>query len=136
MLNNISIMGRLTAEVELRHTQSGKSVASFTIANNRSIGEGTDFLDVVAWGKTGEFCEKYFHKGQLIIINGRLQTRTYEDKNGNKRKAVEIIANTVDFGGDKPQQSEPTQFNVLQAQQTQAQENTFAEIDSEEDLPF
>lgn len=104
MLNNICIMGRLTATPEVKSTASGISVCSFSIACNRpKHGEEqqTDFVDCVAWRGTADFVGKWFGKGDMIVINGRLQTRTYEDKNGNKRKAVEVVANTVDFGGKK-----------------------------------
>lgn len=108
MLNNWNGQGRLVKDVELRYTASQIPVASFTIACERDYkpkdGEReTDFLDVVAWKSNAEFVEKWFHKGDMIIISGRLQTRTYEDKNGNKRKVVEILGNTFNFGGGKSQ---------------------------------
>lgn len=101
MLNNISIMGRLVKDPELRKTTTGKSVCSFTIANDRPYGgadnKETDFLDVVAWNSTAEFIEKNFHKGKTIIVTGRLQTRLYKDREGNDRKAFDIVASTADF---------------------------------------
>lgn len=101
MLNNISIMGRLVKDPELRKTTTGKSVCSFTIANDRPYGgadkKETDFIDVVAWNSTAEFVEKNFHKGKTIIITGRLQSRTYKDKEGRSCKAWDIVANTADF---------------------------------------
>lgn len=106
MLNVSIVMGRLTANPELRQTQSGTFVTSFTVAVDRSFvkqGEEkqTDFIDVVAWGKTADFVALYFHKGSMIAVQGTLQVRTYTDKNDNKRKAVEIIANEVSFCGSK-----------------------------------
>jgi single-strand DNA-binding protein len=88
--------GRLTAEPELKHTQSDISVCSFTLAVD-SGKDKTSFIDIVAWRQTAEFVSKYFHKGQLVAVTGAIQTRSYEDKQGNKRKATEIVASKVDF---------------------------------------
>ena len=102
MINNVVIMGRLTKDAEERKTNSGKSVCSFCVAlDDRFDKEKTHFVDVIAWNKTAEFICKYFHKGSMIAIQGRLTTRTWEDKNGTKRKAVEIVADEVSFCGDK-----------------------------------
>ncbi len=106
MLNVAVIMGRLVADPELRTTPNGISVTSFTVAVERDyVTSGqqrqADFIDVVAWRKTAEFVSKYFHKGSMIAIQGSIQTRMYEDKNGNKRKAVEIVADSVSFTGSK-----------------------------------
>lgn len=106
MLNRIDIMGRLTGDPELRRTQSGTAVASFTIAVERDYkpegGEKeTDFFDVVAWRKAAEFVCRYFAKGRMAVIDGRLQTRKWTDKNGGNRVAVEIIADSVYFGDSK-----------------------------------
>lgn len=102
MLNEISIMGRLTRDPELRYTQSEKAVASFTVACDRDRGEKqTDFIDCVAWGMTAEFLSKYFRKGSMIIVNGRLQQRSWEDRDGNKRTTHEINAERVYFGEAK-----------------------------------
>ena len=105
MLNVAAITGRLTADPELRTTQSGVEVTSFTVAVDRSYvrpGEerGTDFINVVAWRQTAQFATKYFHKGSMIAVQGSIQTRNYEDKQGNKRTAVEIVADNVHFCGD------------------------------------
>ena len=100
MLNNINIIGRLTKEPEIRHTQSGKTVASFSIACDRDRGDDTDFFEVVAWQGTAEFIEKYFHKGSMVVINGRLQQRTWE-QDGKRRSTVEILAEHVYFGESK-----------------------------------
>ncbi len=102
MINNAIIMGRLTANPELRTTNTGKSVTSFTVAVDRNYDrEQTDFINIVAWNKTAEFIERYFRKGSMIAIQGSIQTRNYEDKNGNKRTAVEVVADNVSFCGDK-----------------------------------
>ena len=102
MLNKAILNGRLTKAPELKQTNSGKSVRGFTIAVDRSRDrEKTDFIPIVAWGKTAEFVNQWFGKGDLITIVGRIEVRTYEDKNGNKRTATEIIAEEVLFGGSK-----------------------------------
>lgn len=100
MLNAVIIMGRLTADPELRKTQNGTAVSSFTVAVERRFQrEQTDFINVVAWKQTAEFVEKYFHKGDMIALRGSIQQRNYEDKNGNKRAAVEVVADEVSFCG-------------------------------------
>jgi single-strand DNA-binding protein len=106
MLNTITMGGRICNELELKTTTTGKEVCSFTIACERDFknqnGERqTDFVDVVTFGNTANFVSKYFAKGRMAIVDGRLQTRTWEDQNGNKRKAVEIIAENVYFGDSK-----------------------------------
>ncbi len=106
MLNKITVMGRMTKDPELRRTQSGTAVASFAIAVERDYkpegGEKeTDFFDVIAWRKTAEFVCRYFTKGRMAVIDGRLQTRKWTDKNGGNRVAVEIIADSVYFGDSK-----------------------------------
>jgi single-strand DNA-binding protein len=106
MLNNAVIMGRLTKDPELKTTANGISVTSFTIAVDRKFNKQgeekqADFIDIIAWRGTAEFISKYFRKGSMIAVQGSIQTRMYEDKNGNKRKAVEIVADEVSFCGDK-----------------------------------
>ena len=104
MLNHITIMGRLTRDPELRRTGTGIAVASFTVAVDRDFGgrEGgereTDFIDCVAWRSTGEFVSKYFTKGSMIVVSGRLQIRSWTDKEGNKRRTAEVVADNVYFG--------------------------------------
>lgn len=115
MLNTITIMGRLTRDPELRRTISGVVVSSFTLACERDFaaqGETreTDFIDIVAWRYTAEFVDKYFSKGQMAIVTGRLQIRNWQDKEGNKRRSAEILADHVYFGEakrDKTTQGEP-----------------------------
>lgn len=107
MLNQIVIMGRLVKDPELRRTQSGTAVCSFTVAVDRDFqskdgGERqTDFIDVVAWRQTGEFVSKYFTKGRMIVVSGSLQSRKWQDRNGQNRVSWEVIANNVYFGDSK-----------------------------------
>ena len=148
MLNKVIIMGRLARDPELRRTQSGVSVTSFRIACDRDFksqsGEKeTDWIDVVAWRNTAEFVSKYFTKGRMAIVEGRLQTRDWTDKDGNKRTAVEVVADNVYFGDSKrdgqsggydaPSYAAPASGGYAPA----AGGNQFAEIDEEDgDLPF
>ena len=107
MLNKIFIMGRLTRDPELRRTQTGTPVASFSLAVDRdykdkNTGErATDFIDVVAWRQTGEFVSRYFTKGRMAVVEGRLQIRDWTDKEGNKRRSAEVVADNVYFGDSK-----------------------------------
>ena len=107
MLNHITIMGRLTRDPELRRTGSGIAVASFTVAVDRDFasresGEReTDFIDCVAWRQTGEFVSKYFTKGRMAVVSGRLQIRSWTDKDGNKRRTAEVVADNVYFGDSR-----------------------------------
>ena len=107
MLNHIVIMGRLTRDPELRRTGSGIAVASFTLAVDRDFGKNdngereTDFIDCVAWRQTGEFVSKYFTKGRMAVVSGRLQIRSWNDKDGNKRRTAEVVADNVYFGDSK-----------------------------------
>lgn len=106
MLNHIVVMGRLTHDPELRKTASGVSVASFSVAVDRDFSQQdgkkeTDFLDVVAWRNTAEFAAKYFMKGRMAVVSGRLQIRNWEDKEGNKRRTAEILAENIYFGDSK-----------------------------------
>ena len=107
MLNRIIIMGRLTRDPELRRTQNGTAVTSFSLAVDRDFkdkttGEkSTDFIDIVAWRQTAEFVSRYFTKGRLAVVEGRLQLRDWTDKDGNKRRAAEVVADNVYFGDSK-----------------------------------
>ncbi len=138
MINTVVLMGRLTAAPELKKTQSGISVTSFSVAVDRNYRRGdekqTDFINVVAWRQTAEFVCNYFKKGQMIALDGSIQTRSYEDKNGNKRTAFEVVANNVSFCGEKRDSassvdSEPTSFS-------NASESDFTEFSGDDDLPF
>ena len=131
MLNKIILMGRLTRDPELRQTQSGTKVASFSLAVDRDYaaqgGEReTDFIDCVAWRGTAEFAAKYFTKGQMAAVEGRLQVRDWTDKDGNKRRSYEVIVETLHFAGSKRQSG------------AQTEPGTFAEVPEGEDgdLPF
>lgn len=107
MLNHIVVMGRMVRDPELRRTQSGTAVASFTLAVDRDYAsndggeKATDFIDCIAWRQTGEFVSKYFAKGRAAVVSGRLQVRTWTDNNGNKRKTAEIVADNVYFADSK-----------------------------------
>ncbi len=147
MLNTAIIMGRLAADPELRTTSSGRSVTSFAVAVDRGFarqGEErqTDWIDVVAWAQTAEFVCKYFRKGSMIAIQGRIQTRTYEDKSGSKRKAVEIVADNVNFCGSKAETGTGrAEENIRAAAQpapaySNIEADDFKEIPTEDDLPF
>jgi single-strand DNA-binding protein len=108
MLNHIVLMGRLTRDPELRRTASGVAVASFSLAVDRDYGSNketgekeTDFIDIVAWRSTAEFVSKYFSKGRMAVVSGRLQIRSWNDKEGNKRRSAEVVADNVYFGDSK-----------------------------------
>ena len=109
MLNRIVLMGRLTRDPELRKTQSGTSVCSFALAVDRDYkregGKETDFIDIVAWRGTAEFASKYFTKGRMAVVCGRLQIRDWTDKEGSKRRSAEVIADSIYFGDSKPKDS-------------------------------
>ena len=111
MLKHIVIMGRLTRDPELRYTQSQIPVASFRVAVDRDFGRGeerqTDFIDCVAWRSTGEFVSKYFQKGSMAVVSGRLQMRDWTDKDGNKRTSAEVVADNVYFGESKRRDGDP-----------------------------
>ena len=133
MLNHITVMGRLTKDPELRRTGTGTAVTSFTIACERDFGENgqkeTDFLDCVAWRGTAEFVDRNFAKGRMIVVSGRLQIRSWTDKDGNKRRSAEILADNVYFGDAK----KTSDANDVQAQPAQ----DFAMIDDDDaQLPF
>ena len=141
MLNNAVIMGRLVAQPELRTTGSGTSVTSFTVAVDRRFNKQgeekqADFIDIIAWRNTAEFVCKYFSKGQMIAVQGYIQTRLYEDKDGNKRKAVEIVADNVSFCGSKNDNAAADQNAAAPAPAyATAGVEDFKEI-PEDDLPF
>ena len=112
MINSVVIMGRLTHDPEMRETPAGVSVTRFSVAVERPYSKGgerqADFLDVVAWRDTADFVCRYFVKGQMIAISGSIQARTYTDRDGNRRKSVEIVADGVSFCGDKPERKAQT----------------------------
>jgi single-strand DNA-binding protein len=134
-------MGRLAAQPELRTTTNGVSVCSFTIACNRNFARNgeeaqTDWIDCVAWRQTAEFISKYFNKGSMIAIVGSLQTRTYEDKNGNKRKATEVVVNNAYFAESKKSSSDSAPVQDTAVSYSSATASDFAVADDESDLPF
>lgn len=136
MLNKIIIMGRLAKDPELRRTNSGTAVTSFTLAVDRDFKEQdgsveTDWIDVVAWKSTAEFVSKYFAKGGMAIVVGRLQIRDWTDKDGNKRRSAEVVADRVYFGGAK-RDGESGYTPAYEAPRTER----FAEIEDDGSLPF
>lgn len=137
MLNHIDVMGRLTRDPELRRTQSGTAVASFTLAVSRDFSDKdkADFIDVVAWKSTAEFVSKYFSKGRTAVVSGRLQMRDWIDKDGNKRRSAEVIAENVYFGDSKRDTLESNADNSDAADISYGYSD-FEEIQSEDDLPF
>ena len=137
MLNHITLMGRLTRDPELRRTGSGTAVASFTIAVDRDFSgkdseKKTDFIDCVAWRQTGEFISKYFTKGRMIVVDGRLEMRDWTDKDGNKRRSAEAIVENAYFGDSKSDRS-----NNATAATSPAPVTDFAVLeDDDAQLPF
>ena len=143
MYNKAILIGRITADPELKQTPTGLSVTSFSIAVDRRISGSerkADFINIVAWRQSAEFVSKYFHKGDPIGVDGSIQTRSYEDKTGNKRVSVEVVADNVFFVGstgkptgkpiDKPsKQTEPDE-------PSDDSTNDFQEIEADDDLPF
>ena len=147
MLNKIFIMGRLTRDPELRRTQSGTPVTSFSLAVDRDFksqsGEKeTDFIDVVAWRSTAEFVAKYFTKGRMAVVEGRLQIRDWTDKDGNKRRAAEVVADNIYFGDSKRDgamggYNDAPAYSAPVGGYAAPMGGDFAEIDDEDgDLPF
>ncbi len=136
MLNVITIAGRMVRDPELRRTNSGVAVASFTVAVDRDFAKDgaekeTDFIDCVAWRQTGEFVNKYFSKGSMAVVSGRLQIRSWTDKDGNKRRNAEIVADNVYFGDSKKDVGD--KYEAARGGQTQ----DYAVIDGDDDsLPF
>ena len=141
MLNHITLMGRLVRDPELRHTGSNIPVASFTLAvdrdrKNESGEKETDFVDIVAWRNTADFVSKYFTKGRLAVVSGRLQMRKWTDKDGNKRTSAEVVAENVYFGDSKPN-SESNGFVPQYSAPAQSEPTNFALLeDNDEGLPF
>ena len=152
MLNVAVLMGRLVADPELRQTPNGIAVTQFRIAIdrrfNRAGGERqADFIDIVAWRQTAEFVCKYFRKGSMIAVQGSIQTRSYEDKNGNKRTAVEVVADNVSFTGSKSESGTAGGYtgghsyaapaaSMPVPSFAQGSADDFAVVDDNEDLPF
>ena len=131
MLNSVTLMGRLVRAPELRHTQSGLPVLSVAVAVERDFSDKssgkreTDFIDIVAWRNTADFIYKYFNRGDMIAVSGRLQTRKYQDKQGNNRTAVEVLVDSAYFCGSKRQEAEDP-----------VGEPQYIELNDDGDIPF
>ena len=152
MLNHIIIMGRMTRDPEMKYTQSNTPVASFSLAVERDFGgrdggeKQTDFIDCTAWRQTAEFVSKYFAKGSMAVVSGRLQIREWNDREGNKRRSAEVVADNIYFGESKRREGgdnrgasnfapkhEPPATSAPTAQPA---EPTFTELADESELPF
>lgn len=148
MINMVALMGRLTYEPELRSTPNGLAVIRFQIACDRTYQKDSqnrqaDFIDCVAWRQTAEFISRYFHKGSMIAVEGTIQTSNYTDKDGNKRKQIEVLANNVSFCGGKAENGSQGTQGAHNEQYTQGgmdinpDTSDFEEIvDDDDDLPF
>ena len=142
MLNTAILMGRLTADPELRYTTSNIPVTSFTLAVDRAYKNGeerqTDFINIVAWRQRAEFVSKWFKKGQLVAVDGSIQTRRYTDKDGNNRTAFEVVANNVHFAEKRDASATAGSFQEQQAapsfSNTEAED--FSSLPGDDDLPF
>ena len=139
MLNRIILMGRLTRDPELRQTQSGASVANFSLAVDRDFkdkqtGEKTtDFIDIVAWRSSAEFVSRFFTKGRMAVVDGKLQTNTWTDKDGNKRSSLEVVADSVYFGDSRKKESEG---DTPESDRPEQNGQEFSEVDDDGELPF
>ena len=146
MINKAILMGRLTRDPELRHTNSGTAVCSFSIAINNGFGENaqTDFINCVAWNKTAEFVSKYFSKGKMIIVIGRISTRSWDGPDGKKNYATEVVANEVAFGESKRDGGDMGSVPSFGASSASAgvpempamNDGGFSPLDTDDDLPF
>ncbi len=143
-MNNVCLMGRLTRDPELKTTNSGKEVCNFSVAVNRRYkpqdGQEADFIDCQCWGGTAVFVEKYFQKGKMIAVQGEMQTRKYQDRNGNNRVAVYVNVNAVDFCGGKSEdggsgQAAPTAYSAP-APAPSAASSLDVAMDDDDELPF
>ena len=149
MLNAVAIMGRLVADPELRTTPAGANVCQFRIACDRDFAKQgaqrqADFIDIVAWRSQADFVSRYFQKGSLIAIKGRVQTNSYKDKNGNNRTSVAVVADTINFAGskgtgkpvDEGGEAPPAGYRPSEPAPEHSESNDFAVIDDSDDLPF
>ena len=146
MINTVALMGRLTYDPELRSTPSGVSVIRFQVACDRNYQKSgeerqADFIDCVAWRQTAEFISRYFRKGSMIAVEGSIQTSNYTDKDGNKRKQVEVVANNVSFCGSKAESGadvQPREYTQAAPTYANADNSDFEEIvdGNDDDLPF
>ncbi len=147
MINKAILMGRLTRDPELRHTNSGTAVCSFSIAIDNGYGENrtTDFINCVAWNKTAEFVSKYFTKGRMIIVIGRISTRTWEGQDGKKNYVTEVVANEVSFGESKRSEGDGSNSSSFgggsvmpesMPAMPMMEDGGFSPLDTDDDLPF
>ena len=141
MINNVTLMGRVASDIDLRSTATGKSVANFRIAVDRSFvkqGEQrqADFITIVVWGNTADFVSKYFSKGSMIALQGSIQTRNYEDRDGNKRTAFEVVAREVSFCGGKNEGNNPGKPDSSSVPEYSSTMPDFEEVGADDDLPF
>ncbi len=147
MINKAILMGRLTRDPELRHTGSGTPVCSFSIAIDNGYGENrsTDFINCVAWNKTAEFVEKYFTKGRMIIVVGRISTRSWEGQDGKKNYTTEVVVSEVSFGESKKSADEGGSFSAPRSgfasdsnvpEMPADSEDDFVALETNDDLPF
>lgn len=143
MLNKVIMMGRLGRDPDVRYTNSGTKVASFSLAVDRDFkdkatGERvTDWVEIVAWRQTAEFAAKWFRKGQMAVVEGRLQVRDYTDREGNKRRTVEVVADSIYFCGSREQSARPSEGNADESSFPPAQGGEFTEMDDDDGkLPF
>ena len=143
-MNRIQLMGRLTRDPEVRYTQTGKAVASFSVAVNTGFGDNkrADFIDVVAWATLAESCGNTLHKGQLVMVDGRLQIRSYETQDGQKRRVAEVVANSVAQPldswerRDAGSESHPAASSAPEKQQSSGISSFGSEVLPDEDIPF
>lgn len=141
MANKIFLAGRLTKDPELKYTNNNLAVCSFTLAVNRAFAkEGqqqADFIPITAWGKTAEFCSKYFVKGQKVIVIGRIQVRSWDDNEGKKRWSTEVVAEEVDFADGKKSNTGNSNTNdSYEPVQDSNTSNSFYPLEEDDDLPF
>ena len=142
MLNKIIVMGRLGRDPELRRTQAGTAVASFSLAVDRDFKDKTtgeracDWIDVVAWRETGEFAARYLTKGRMVVVEGRLQMRDYTARDGSKRRAAEVVADSVYFADSRQTAPPPSEGNAYEAALPEGPSNELRDLDDDGELPF
>ena len=142
MLNKIIVMGRLGRDPELRRTQAGTAVASFSLAVDRDFKDKTtgeracDWIDVVAWRQTGEFAARYLAKGRMVVVEGRLQMRDYTARDGSKRRAAEVVADSVYFADSRQTAPTPSEGNACEAALPEGPSNELRDLDDDGELPF
>ena len=142
MLNKIIVMGRLGRDPELRRTQAGTAVVSFSLAVDRDFKDKTtgeracDWIDVVAWRQTGEFAARYLTKGRMVVVEGRLQMRDYTARDGSKRRAAEVVADSVYFADSRQTAPPPSEGNAYEAALPEGPSNELRDLDDDGELPF